>query len=80
MKFPITAYGTPDLRLRLKEQRVPAGLGQPVGRHQPVVTGSDDDRIHLTRQRHLLTLEGRPRSLRSERPRCRLPSSEASKT
>ena len=55
MKFPITAYGTPHLWLSLQQQGVPAGIGQPVGGHQPVGTRTDDYRIHLARQRHVLT-------------------------
>src|SRR5688500_16296452 len=55
MEFSITAYRTPHLELRLEQQSVPADLGQPVGCHQPVGTGTDDYRIYFARQRHAVT-------------------------
>ena len=65
MQVSITAYGAPNLRLRLEQQGLPAGVSQPIGRHQPVGTCADDDRVYLTRQRHALPPEatqsiGRP--------------------
>jgi hypothetical protein len=56
MQFPITAYRATDFRLSLEQQGVPAGIRQPVSRHQPIGTSTDVDRICLTRQRHVHTL------------------------
>ncbi len=47
---PGTPYGSPDLRLRFEQQHLPAGVGQPVGRHQPVRTRAYDNGVHFLRQ------------------------------
>ncbi len=63
----VASYRPANLRLRLEQQHLPPGVGQPVGRDQPVVPGADDDGVDLARQR-LLThvgpkVSGRPARL-----------------
>src|SRR6185312_2024467 len=55
IKFAITAYCAADVGLRFQQQRVPTRLSQPVGSHQSVGTGTDDNRIYFAWQRHALT-------------------------
>lgn len=60
MQFPITADGPADLRLRLQQQRFPSGIHQSVCGYQAVGARTDDNRIDLTRQRHIRISEHRP--------------------
>ena len=55
IKFAITAYCAAHVGLCFQQQRVPTRLGQPVGGHQSVGTGTDDNRIYFAWQRHALT-------------------------
>ena len=56
MQLAVAAHRSADLVLGLQQQDVPARLGQPVGGHQPVVSGADDHRIDLSGQSHPSTL------------------------
>ena len=55
IKFAITAHGAAHVGLCLEQQSVPTSLGQPIGSHQSIRAGADDNRIHLVRQCHTLT-------------------------
>src|SRR4051794_8986932 len=52
IKFAITAHGAADVWLCLEEQGVPTSLSQPVGGHQSIRTGANDNRIYFARQGH----------------------------